>query len=85
MTRAIACLLLLWWFYRFDVATARVVPDGGVEDVVLCESLASLQGYLALVQSSRPVYQDGKLIGRWQRACVQGPESLRYAAPDVAR
>lgn len=76
--RWLTVALCLWWFYRIDAASLVIVPDGGLTDARLCESLAAQYGYLVLPLESRDEYRpDGKRAGRWQIACFCGPESLR--------
>ena len=78
-------LVLLWWFLRFDADSLRWVNDAGVDEQMQCEAMAAEYGFLVKLISVRPVYSPTekdvlgrpKLLGRWQRACFEGPERLR--------
>ena len=69
--RWLTVALCLWWFYRIDAASLVIVPDGGLTDARLCESLAAQYGYLVLPLESRDEYRpDGKRAFRVSRVVV---------------
>lgn len=76
--KSAAVILLLWFFFRFDPDDGgAMVIDGGHAEPDLCEAHAASYGYLTRPLSTRIVYgPDGKITGRWQRACFDGPAAL---------
>ena len=77
--------ILLWFFYRFDPYSAQITIDGGVEVQAVCEQLAAQYGYLTVLVSAREAVVGGKRVGRWQRACFEGPASLKASSITVVR
>lgn len=81
MRRALACVALLWFFYRFDPVLNSLTVDGGHARQETCEAHAAQHGYLTRLISSRVVLGErGAPIGRWQIACFDGPDTLALNA-----
>lgn len=84
MKRALACLLLLWFFYRIDPDSGLLIMDDGHATQEQCEAKATLYGYLVVPITTRPESRaitnaDGtagtKVIGYWRRTCAEGSVS----------